>query len=105
MEAYAQKLVIVALVLAIATGHKPTVAMGQTLCGMTTDGLMACRSSVSGANPPPPSATCCTALSGADMQCLCKYKKSNLLASFGIDPSLAMQLPAKCNLAQAFPCA
>lgn len=105
MEAYAQKLVIVALVLAIATGHEPTVAMGQTMCGMTTDGLMACRPSVSGANPLPPSATCCTALSGADMQCLCKYKKSNMLASFGIDPSLAMQLPAKCNLAQASPCA
>lgn len=105
MEAYAKKLVIVALLLAIAIGHEPMMTTGQTMCGMTTDGLMACRPSVAGENPAPPSATCCTALSSADMQCLCKYKKSKMLASFGIDPNLAMQLPAKCNLAQAFPCA
>ncbi|KAK9287170.1 hypothetical protein L1049_015809 [Liquidambar formosana] len=102
MEAYT-KLVIVALVLAAAiVNNEPMVANGLSICSMTEDGLRSCEPSVSGQNPAPPSATCCTALSKADLKCLCSYK--NLLPSLGIDPNQAMQLPAKCNMAAPVNC-
>ncbi|XP_059644073.1 putative lipid-transfer protein DIR1 [Cornus florida] len=103
MEAYT-KLVLVALVVAMAFGSEPVeAAFGQSICGMTTDGLMSCKPSVAaGVNPlPAPTPACCSALSKADMQCLCSFKSSSLLPTLGVDPDLAMQLPAKCNLVQS----
>ncbi|KAB1207230.1 putative lipid-transfer protein DIR1 [Morella rubra] len=99
MEAY-KKLVLVALFLALVIGSDPMLAEGQTLCRMTKEGLKACGPSVSGQNPVPPSELCCTALSNADMQCLCMFKNSRLLGMYGINPNLALDLPAKCNLPQ-----
>ncbi|XP_052205793.1 putative lipid-transfer protein DIR1 [Diospyros lotus] len=99
------KLAMVAILwvlVAAATAPEPVSAM----CGISTDGLVACKPSVAiGKNPAPPSAACCSALSGADMNCLCQYNKPELLASLGIDRKLVMQLPTKCNLAQRVPCA
>ncbi|KAK9988138.1 hypothetical protein SO802_028377 [Lithocarpus litseifolius] len=85
------------------TPARPTLDLlqpSQGLCHMTKEGLKACQPSVSGQNPVPPSASCCSALSNADFQCLCIFKNSNLLNFYGINSTLAMELPAKCNQAQ-----
>ncbi|XP_057508393.1 putative lipid-transfer protein DIR1 [Actinidia eriantha] len=68
------------------------------LCDMDDDGLMACKPAVTKPNPEAPSPPCCEALSGANLTCLCGYRNSFMLPSLGIDPDLAMALPAKCNL-------
>ncbi|ERN06753.1 hypothetical protein AMTR_s00005p00101720 [Amborella trichopoda] len=67
---------------------------------MNQDGFKACQSSVSGSAPAPtnPSKACCKAIGSADLGCLCSYRHSLLLHSLGINPDLALQLPAKCNL-------
>ncbi|KAI4344987.1 hypothetical protein L6164_012157 [Bauhinia variegata] len=70
----------------------------QTLCNVSLAGIMACKPAVTAPNPGPPSGDCCSALSHADMRCLCSYRNSKLLPSLGIDPNLAMQLPGKCHL-------
>ncbi|RYR20964.1 hypothetical protein Ahy_B03g066192 [Arachis hypogaea] len=62
------------------------------------DGLMACKPSVTQPNPTDPTTECCNAVSNADLQCLCSYKNSVELPFLGIDPDLAISLPAKCNL-------
>ncbi|XWS22216.1 hypothetical protein CRYUN_Cryun29cG0015300 [Craigia yunnanensis] len=89
---------IAAMVLAIATTD------AQSICNMPASGLMACKPAVTPPNPPPPTSTCCSALSHADLRCLCSYKKSNLLPSLGIDPNLAMQLPSLCKLPHPVNC-
>ncbi|CAB4290242.1 unnamed protein product [Prunus armeniaca] len=105
MAAYKKLVVIVALFLALAIGSEANEQVQVTFCRLTKEGLNACAPSVSGLNPLPPSALCCSALSIADFQCLCFFKNySNLLTSYGIDPNLAMQLPAKCNLRQTVHC-
>ncbi|KAL5781991.1 hypothetical protein ACOSP7_007020 [Xanthoceras sorbifolium] len=82
------------LIVAIATNN----IEAQSICNMSVSDLMTCKPSVTPPNPTQPTATCCSALSHANMQCLCGYRNSKLLPSFGIDPNLAMQLPRKCNL-------
>ncbi|KAG8388865.1 hypothetical protein BUALT_Bualt02G0169500 [Buddleja alternifolia] len=79
-------------------------AKAVTLCNVTEDGLTACRPSVTQPNPVAPSPECCDAVSGADFKCLCSYKNSFMLPSFGIDPDLALALPAKCNLPSPSEC-
>lgn len=71
---------------------------GQSICNVSISGLMACKPSVTLPNPATPSADCCSALSHADLRCLCSYKNSKLLPSLGIDPNLALQLPSTCKL-------
>ena len=66
-------------------------------CNMNQEGLDACKPSVT-EPPEDPTVECCKALSGADLTCLCSYKNSMLLPTLGINPKLAMELPAKCNL-------
>ena len=68
------------------------------LCNMNEDGLMHCKPSVTTPNPVDPTTDCCQALSVANLTCLCGYKNSFVLPSLGIDPDLAMALPAKCHL-------
>lgn len=71
---------------------------GLELCNMNDDGLMECKPSVTKPSPTDPTEKCCEALAGADLTCLCSYRHSFLLPSLGIDPDLAMALPAKCSL-------
>lgn len=71
---------------------------GISLCNMSEEGLKACKPSVTQPNPVDPSPECCKALTGADLKCLCSYKNSYELPLLGIDPTLAVSLPAKCNL-------
>ncbi|KAI4318363.1 hypothetical protein MLD38_032078 [Melastoma candidum] len=72
---------------------------------MSQEGFDACKPSVSGFVPVPPSLACCTALADADLQCLCLFKNARmLLQAYGVDPTLALELPAKCNLAPNFHC-
>ncbi|KAK2978343.1 hypothetical protein RJ640_016445 [Escallonia rubra] len=90
-------------------GAEPMAANGlsansQTICGMSTDGLMLCKPAVSGDNPLPPTADCCSALAKADLPCMCTFKSSRMLPILGIKPDLAMGLPAKCNLPQLVHC-
>ncbi|KAK9942404.1 hypothetical protein M0R45_008071 [Rubus argutus] len=105
MEAYKNLVIIAALVLALAIGSN---GQGQSsICRMTKDGFKACAPSVTvtPAVTPAPTAECCTALSVADFPCLCFFmRNSRLLNAYGVDPNLAMQLPAKCNLAQSVHC-
>lgn len=75
-----------------------------SLCNMDEGGILACKPSVTNPNPVDPSADCCKALSGANLTCLCSYKNSLFLPSLGIDPHLALALPAKCNLPSPSDC-
>ncbi|KAJ4850015.1 hypothetical protein Tsubulata_050314 [Turnera subulata] len=98
-----QKLVVVAaiMVLTLASNigmHHLYFCRAQSICKMPVDGLMSCKPAVTPPNPTAPSPGCCSALSHADMNCLCSYRNSKLLPSLGIDPNLAMQLPGKCKL-------
>ncbi|KAJ6674729.1 BIFUNCTIONAL INHIBITOR/LIPID-TRANSFER PROTEIN/SEED STORAGE 2S ALBUMIN SUPERFAMILY PROTEIN [Salix viminalis] len=95
----AQKLFFcVALLLAVVAMAGDVANAQSTICKMPIAGLMACKPAVTPPTPAAPTADCCSALSHADISCLCSYKNSNLLPSLGIDPKLAMQLPAKCKL-------
>ncbi|KAI3418280.1 AAI domain-containing protein [Psidium guajava] len=69
-----------------------------TLCKMSSDQLMACKPAVTKPDPAEPTPECCTALSAADLGCLCSYRNSAVLPALGIDPDLALGLPAKCGL-------
>ncbi|KAJ7978392.1 Protease inhibitor/seed storage/lipid transfer protein family protein [Quillaja saponaria] len=98
MEVY-KKVVIVALMFLVTCQLMANAAETSfSVCRMTKEGFKACMPSVSGQNPSSPSKECCSALSNADIQCLCFFKGSRMLAAYGIDPDLALQLPAKCNL-------
>ncbi|RDY14376.1 putative lipid-transfer protein DIR1, partial [Mucuna pruriens] len=68
------------------------------ICNVPVGDLMTCKPAATAPNPPAPTAECCSAISHADLPCLCGYKNSPILPSIGIDPDLAVQLPAKCNI-------
>ncbi|MBA0840913.1 hypothetical protein Goarm_003450, partial [Gossypium armourianum] len=87
-----------ALILAMVMVMAIATTDAQSICNMPASGLMACKPAVTPPNPPPPTSTCCSALSHANMRCLCSYKNSKLLPSLGIDPNLAMKLPSLCKL-------
>ncbi|KAK9932749.1 hypothetical protein M0R45_019973 [Rubus argutus] len=93
MEAARNLVLLVVLVLVAVE-----VSNAQTICNVSVNNLMTCKPAVTKPNPARPTKTCCSVLSHADLGCLCSYKNSNLLPSLGIDPNLAMQLPAKCKL-------
>uniref|UniRef100_A0A1D1XYQ7 Putative lipid-transfer protein DIR1 n=1 Tax=Anthurium amnicola TaxID=1678845 RepID=A0A1D1XYQ7_9ARAE len=97
MLASAMVLLLVAVFMADQLSR---VAAQEILCKMDQDGLVACKPAVTKANPVDPSAACCAALRKADLSCLCSYPKTNptVVKLMGIDPDLAKQLPAKCNI-------
>ncbi|XP_073012962.1 putative lipid-transfer protein DIR1 [Typha latifolia] len=97
--------VVVLILVAIMGDHAVTVSKAdEVICNMTQQGIDACKPSVSGSDPTPPSKKCCSALAAADLPCLCSYRNSYLLPAYGIDPDLALQLPAKCHLALPAEC-
>ncbi|PON74931.1 Bifunctional inhibitor/plant lipid transfer protein/seed storage helical domain containing protein [Parasponia andersonii] len=102
MEA-SPRLVIVTLLL-VGIINIFEFSSAQNICKVPINGLMACKPAVTVPNPAPPTTTCCSALTHADLQCLCSYKNSQLLPSLGIDPNLAMQLPQKCKLPHTANC-
>ncbi|OAY32898.1 putative lipid-transfer protein DIR1 [Manihot esculenta] len=94
---------VVVMVVVMAAIFEGTRSL--SLCDMNEDGLLACKPSVSKTNPvDPPSKECCKALKFANLTCLCSYRNSLLLPSLGIDPDLALALPAKCNLTAPADC-
>ena len=98
MEAARKLVLVVAVVLVVAACISVEFSDAQTICNVSVNNLMSCKPAVTKPNPARPIRTCCSAVSHADLGCLCSYKRSNLLPSLGIDPKLAMQLPAKCKL-------
>ncbi|KAK4778263.1 hypothetical protein SAY87_018450 [Trapa incisa] len=88
------RLLIIFLLIAAIFGSSGA----QTICNVPYAGLVACKAAATPPKPPPPTATCCRALSHANMGCLCSYKNSKALPALGVDPNLAMQLPRKCRL-------
>jgi Probable lipid transfer len=94
--------VLLVLFLALGDVNVMRICAEQEICNMTKQQLEECKPAVSGSNPSPPSAECCDALKSADLPCLCSYK--NYLPSLGIDPNLAIQLPAKCGLTAPSDC-
>ncbi|KAK4748498.1 hypothetical protein SAY87_015084 [Trapa incisa] len=84
--------------------HCLTVKWRQTIYNVALLGVIAYKPATTSPNPPPSTASCCSALSQANMRCLCSYKNSNILLYLGIDPNLAMQIPTKCNLPQLTSC-
>ncbi|KAJ4956997.1 hypothetical protein NE237_013780 [Protea cynaroides] len=104
MEAF-RKLMVVVLVMAVVLGKEVMVSKAQTtLCNLTGAELSTCKPFVTPGTTAEPSDLCCAALSHANLKCLCSFKNSNWLSSFGIDPNLALQLPAKCKLSQVLQC-
>ncbi|KAJ8553247.1 hypothetical protein K7X08_023925 [Anisodus acutangulus] len=100
MEHYylAKNIVALSLVAIVLSSASIEVSQAQGICNVSGEGLMSCKPSVTLPNPSAPTAQCCSALSHADMGCLCAYKNSQWLPSLGIDPKLAIQLPEKCKL-------
>ncbi|KAJ8774183.1 hypothetical protein K2173_009614 [Erythroxylum novogranatense] len=101
-----QKMFIIGAVVLVAIGSNGIfeVSNAQTICNMPASGLTSCKGSVTPPNPTPPTTECCSALSHADLRCLCSYRNSKLLPTLGIDPNLAMQLPDKCKLPRPAKC-
>ncbi|XWS76005.1 hypothetical protein CRYUN_Cryun01aG0140400 [Craigia yunnanensis] len=93
---------VVSMMIMVALMAEGSRAM--TLCDMNDEGLEACKPSVTQPNPVDPSPECCEALKGANLTCLCSYRNSLLLPSFGIDPELALALPPKCKLEMPHDC-
>ncbi|KAK1318555.1 hypothetical protein QJS10_CPB04g01406 [Acorus calamus] len=77
----------------------------QKFCNMTEDQLMACKPYVTDPDTHlDPSPDCCSGLCDADLPCLCSYRNSLVFMALGINSTLAMQLPAKCNLTTPAQC-
>ncbi|KAL2326701.1 hypothetical protein Fmac_025759 [Flemingia macrophylla] len=95
---YVQHKAMVTIIVALVFGIGIGIGNGLSICNVSIDDLLKCKPAATPPNPTPPSKECCEALSHADLSCLCTYKNSPLLPLYGIDPDLAVQLPAKCNI-------
>ena len=100
-----KKLVAMGIFLVMVTiiGSKPLMVNGANskgvMCGMSVAGLKSCEPSVSGQQPQvPPNKACCSALSGADLKCLCHLEDSPLINFYSIDTDQAKALPALCKV-------
>ncbi|XP_062188685.1 putative lipid-transfer protein DIR1 [Phragmites australis] len=99
----AKALALVALLLvALALAAAPT----EAVCNMSNEQFMSCQPAAAKTTDPAPrpSDSCCAALAGADLNCLCSYKNSPWMSVYNIDPKRAMELPAKCGLATPANC-
>ncbi|KAH6819790.1 hypothetical protein C2S53_010173 [Perilla frutescens var. hirtella] len=106
-------LIILALVVVVgASAISAAKAKGNgggdgTTCGMGTNELMECKPAVEAgsAEPPKPTALCCSYLKHANLTCFCTFKNNNLLPLIGINVTRAMELPSKCDPTQTANCA
>ncbi|KAL4185291.1 hypothetical protein AMTRI_Chr10g5160 [Amborella trichopoda] len=71
---------------------------GMEICGMDSGELQQCLPAIRGPSPSAPNPGCCSTIRKADLLCLCSYRDSFLLPTFGVDPKLAMALPRECHL-------
>ncbi|XP_062204089.1 putative lipid-transfer protein DIR1 [Phragmites australis] len=88
------------LTIVVVLAASAEVAHG--ICNLSSNGIRACQPAAAIRNPTnAPSAECCTALAGTDLQCLCRYKGAAAVWAriYGIDINRAMGLPGKCGLA------
>ena len=76
--------------------------LSEQYCGLTIPELLVCKPAVVGKKPP--SKDCCASVAKADLSCLCDLKDTHLVARWGIDLTLAVALPATCNLDPKFHC-
>ncbi|KAF9606067.1 hypothetical protein IFM89_023090 [Coptis chinensis] len=101
-----QALVVVVMLVVLfgVSGNKITSSKALILCNLNQDDLITCKPAVTKPNPVDPTSDCCTALTKANLTCLCSYKNSMVLPLYGIDPDLAMKLPEKCSLTPPTTC-
>ncbi|KAI3987404.1 hypothetical protein MKX01_042408 [Papaver californicum] len=93
------------MIIVVVLGNQVVSSKGMSLCNLTQDDLITCKPAVTKVDPPiDPTPECCTALKKADFDCLCSYKNSMMLPSFGIDPDRALQLPDKCKIPTTTKC-
>ncbi|GAB2234630.1 hypothetical protein Droror1_Dr00003887 [Drosera rotundifolia] len=75
------------------------ISEGDTFCVADRDNFFnSCRPAATWGRPSPPTPACCRAISKLDLKCLCEFKYSPFLPSFGLDPPLTLAIPAKCGL-------
>lgn len=98
------KIGVMALLFFVAIATSGLTVDAQSICNVPLESLATCKPAVTQPHPTAPSKECCTAISHADMKCLCSYKNSTMLPSLGIDPDLAVHLPAKCQIRNAHKC-
>ncbi|KAK3126818.1 hypothetical protein QOZ80_7AG0563290 [Eleusine coracana subsp. coracana] len=87
--------------LAIVVVLAASAEVAHGICNLSRDGIRACQPAAATHNPTnEPSAECCSALAGANLPCLCRYKSSAgvWVRFYRIDINRAMGLPAKCGL-------
>ncbi|KAL8099177.1 hypothetical protein AgCh_031737 [Apium graveolens] len=104
MQSSYHKIGVMVLLFFIASATSGLIVDAQSICNVPLESLATCKPAVTQPHPTAPSKECCTAVSHADMKCFCSYKNSTMLPSLGIDPVLAVHLPAKCKIRNAPKC-
>ncbi|KAL8262444.1 hypothetical protein R6Q59_023793 [Mikania micrantha] len=88
-------IVMVVVVVALLVQGNMGFPCGSTFFSALVQ-LIPCRASVVPFSPIPPNDSCCTAIRVLGQPCLCVLVNGPPIS--GVDRSLAMQLPEKCNL-------
>ncbi|QCE05669.1 hypothetical protein DEO72_LG9g674 [Vigna unguiculata] len=96
--------VAVAMMVAMEVLLTGAATDAMDLCGVPSSDLMKCLPAVTPPSPSEPSKDCCSVINIVDLKCLCGFKSSPLLPALGIDPKLALELPAKCKIGKTIPC-
>ncbi|CAI9264137.1 unnamed protein product [Lactuca saligna] len=87
--------VVVVVVLGVMVQGTAGFPCGSTFFSALVQ-LIPCRASVAPFSPIPPNDACCTALRVLGQPCLCVLVNGPPIS--GVDRSMAMQLPEKCNV-------
>ncbi|KAK1426604.1 hypothetical protein QVD17_15280 [Tagetes erecta] len=99
MEKKETRLTVVMLMMVLVSGLLVQRSAGFP-CGTTFFSalvqMIPCRASVAPFSPIPPNDACCTAIRILGQPCLCLLVNGPPIS--GVDRSMAMQLPDKCNV-------
>ncbi|KAL6639564.1 hypothetical protein ACP70R_023294 [Stipagrostis hirtigluma subsp. patula] len=98
---------VIGALLTVAVVLAASADFAHGICNLSSDGIRSCQPAAAIRNPTNvPSAACCTALAGANLPCLCRYKNAaGVWARFyRIDINRAMGLPGKCGIAMPANC-